>query len=407
MSNPEQTYRIAAIDLGTVSSRLVLAEVCGGAILSSRKHTEITDLGEGVDATGRFCAAAVERVATACAGFVEEARAFGAERVCTTCTSAARDAENAEDLLGRLRELGLKPQVIAGTTEARLTFFGVAHDFEGERILVADSGGGSTELASGTYAVEPPAFELDGVRSLDIGCRRVTEKFLASDPATHEQIEAASAWAEEQFDAYWNERAADEGVGASAAGVVADTPAAPVAGTSDSASAEGVGDDHVASSAAPVVSKGNDPVGPDVASAESATPVSANSAAVVNSAASRPERLVAVGGTVTTLVAMVHQLKTYDPAFVHLHDLSLSEVERAIEVMSALTAEQIADLPGIQPKRARVILAGALVIRALMRTGGYSTLTVSENSLLAGMAATINEVLDGQPTTIGWTPELS
>ncbi len=414
MSNPEQTYRIAAIDLGTVSSRLVLAEVRGGAILSSRKHTEITDLGEGVDATGRFCAAAVERVATACAGFVEEARAFGAERVCTTCTSAARDAENAEDLLGRLRGLGLKPQVIAGTTEARLTFFGVAHDFEGERILVADSGGGSTELASGTYAVEPPAFELDGVRSLDIGCRRVTEKFLASDPATLEQIEAASAWAEEQFAAYWNERAADEGVAADDGDAVDPSAGASFVSVSESnepvgpvaASSEGVGDDHVASSAAPVASKGNDPVSSDAASAESA---SASPAAAANSApaTSRPERLVAVGGTVTTLVAMVHELKTYDPAFVHLHDLSLSEVERAIEVMSGLTAERIAGLPGIQPKRARVILAGALVIRALMRTGGYGALTVSENSLLAGMAATINEVLDGQPTTIGWTPELS
>ncbi len=414
MSNPKQTYRIAAIDLGTVSSRLVLAEVRGGAILSSRKHTEITDLGEGVDATGRFCAAAVERVATACAGFVEEARAFGAECVCTTCTSAARDAENAEGLLSRLRELGLKPQVIAGTTEARLTFFGVAHDFEGERILVADSGGGSTELASGTYAVEPPAFELDGVRSLDIGCRRVTEKFLASDPAAPEQIEAASAWAEEQFAAYWNERAAGEGVGAS---VDDDGAADASAGASfvsvsesnepvgpDAASSEGVGDDHVASSAAPVVSKGNDSASSDAPSSES---VSSSPAQATVPAASRPERLVAVGGTVTTLVAMVHELKTYDPTFVHLHELSLAEVERAIEVMSGLTAEQIAGLPGIQPKRAHVILAGALVIRALMRTGGYSTLTVSENSLLAGMAATINEVLDGQPTTIGWTPELS
>ena len=121
-------YKVAAIDLGTVSSRLVLAQVEAGAIVESSKHTEITDLGEGVDATGRFCEAAVERVLAACRTFVDEARAFGAVCVCTTCTSAARDASNAALLLDGLRELGLKPQVIPGEVEARLTFFGVAHD---------------------------------------------------------------------------------------------------------------------------------------------------------------------------------------------------------------------------------------------------------------------------------------
>lgn len=115
-------YKVAAIDLGTVSSRLVLAQVEAGAIVESSKHTEITDLGEGVDATGRFCEAAVERVLAACRMFVDEARAFGAVRICTTCTSAARDASNAALLLDGLRELGLEPQVIPGEVEARLTF---------------------------------------------------------------------------------------------------------------------------------------------------------------------------------------------------------------------------------------------------------------------------------------------
>lgn len=173
-------YKVAAIDLGTVSSRLVLAQVEGGAIVESSKHTEITDLGEGVDATGRFCEAAVERVLAACRMFVDEARAFGAACICTTCTSAARDASNAALLLDGLRELGLEPQVIPGEVEARLTFFGVAHDFAGERIIVADSGGGSTELATGVYAPERGVFALEGTRSLDIGCRRVTERFFSA-----------------------------------------------------------------------------------------------------------------------------------------------------------------------------------------------------------------------------------
>ena len=332
-------YKVAAIDLGTVSSRLVLAQVEGGAIVESSKHTEITDLGEGVDATGRFCEAAVERVLAACRMFVDEARAFGAVCICTTCTSAARDASNAALLLDGLRELGLEPQVIPGEVEARLTFFGVAHDFAGERIIVADSGGGSTELATGVYAPERGVyapergvFALEGTRSLDIGCRRVTERFFSALPPADGELAAAAAWANEQFAGYFESLPVDF---------------------------------------------------------------------------ERAERLVAVGGTVTTLVALVHELEPYDSSFVHLRELSLERVSAAIERMSTLDADSIAALPGVQPKRAGVILAGAVVIRELMRAGGYKTLTVSENSLLAGMAATINETLDGAIPTIGWTPSLS
>lgn len=332
-------YKVAAIDLGTVSSRLVLAQVEGGAIVESSKHTEITDLGEGVDATGRFCEAAVERVLAACRMFVDEARAFGAACICTTCTSAARDASNAALLLDGLRELGLEPQVIPGEVEARLTFFGVAHDFAGERIIVADSGGGSTELATGVYApergvfaLERGVFALEGTRSLDIGCRRVTERFFSALPPADGELAAAANWAGEQFAAYFG-------------GLPSDFE--------------------------------------------------------------RAERLVAVGGTVTTLVALVHELEPYDSSFVHLRELSLDQVSAAIERMSALDVAGIAALPGVQPKRAGVILAGAVVIRELMRAGGYDALTVSENSLLAGMAATINETLDGATPTIAWTPSLS
>ena len=339
-------YKVAAIDLGTVSSRLVLAQVEGGAIVESSKHTEITDLGEGVDATGRFCEAAVERVLAACRMFVDEARAFGAACICTTCTSAARDASNAALLLDGLRDLGLEPQVIPGEVEARLTFFGVAHDFAGERIIVADSGGGSTELATGVYApergvfalergvfaLERGVFALEGTRSLDIGCRRVTERFFSALPPADDELAVAAAWAGDQFSAYF----------------------------------EGLPSNF-----------------------------------------ERAERLVAVGGTVTTLVALVHELEPYDSSFVHLRELSMEQISDAIDRMSTLDVGGIAALPGVQPKRAGVILAGAVVIRELMRAGGYKTLTVSENSLLAGMVATINETLDGELPTIGWTPTLS
>lgn len=144
--------RFATIDLGTVSSRLLCATVRDGVVVNSTKRTVITDLGEGVDASGVFAPGAIERVTRVCGEFVNEARAYGATCVSTTLTSAARDVSNGEKLLGRLRDLGLEPQVISGNVEARLTFYGVAHDFPGERIAVADSGGGSTELVVGAYA---------------------------------------------------------------------------------------------------------------------------------------------------------------------------------------------------------------------------------------------------------------
>ncbi len=319
--------KIAAIDLGTVSSRLLCAEMSNGQITASTKRTIITDLGERVDATGVFAPAAIDRVVQACAEFVREAREFGAQHVCCTLTSAARDVSNGNELLDRLRDLGLVPQVIPGEVEARLTFYGVAHDFAGERIAVADSGGGSTELVVGRAS--DGGLELDCAESLNIGCRRVTERFFSSVPPSADELDKAAAWARAQFEPYW-------------AGL-----------------------------------------------------------------ANRPERLVAVGGTVTTLVAMAHELAVYDSHFVHLRDLTIEQVEDGIDRMRSLTVEQIAQLPGIQAKRAPVILAGAIVARELMRAGGYGRLTVSENSLLAGAAATIYEAAVSGRTAIGWIPELS
>lgn len=319
--------KIAAIDLGTVSSRLLCAEMSNGQITASIKRTVITDLGERVDATGVFAPAAIDRVTQACAEFVRKAREFGAQHVCCTLTSAARDVSNGNDLLDRLRDLGLVPQVIPGEVEARLTFYGVAHDFANERIAVADSGGGSTELVVGRAC--DGGLELDCTESLNIGCRRVTERFFSSAPPSADELAEAAAWARAQFEPYW-------------AGL-----------------------------------------------------------------ANRPERLVAVGGTVTTLVAMVHELAVYDSHFVHLRDLTIERVEDGIDRMRSLTVEQIAQLPGIQAKRAPVILAGAIVVRELMRAGGYGRLTVSENSLLAGAAATIYEAAMSGRTVIGWIPELS
>lgn len=321
--------KVAAIDLGTVSSRLLCVTIRDGAIVDSRKSTVITDLGEGVDATGLFALAAIDRVIAACDEFVDEIRAYGASYVSTTLTSAARDVSNGDALLDRLRALGLKPEVISGRIEARLTFYGVAHDFPGERIAVADSGGGSTELVVGACvpAGLNAGLELERVESLNIGCRRVTERFFSKMPPRADELERAVAWMRPRFKAYWD------------------------------------------------------------------------------TLPSRPDRLVAVGGTVTSLVAFARGLVEYDSRFVHLQNLTMEQVDDAIDFMRGLYVEEIAALPGIQEKRAPVILAGALTMRELMRAGGYNRLTVSENSLLAGVAATMFEAIQTKETAIGWRPE--
>ena len=323
-----RAHRIAAFDLGTVSSRLLLAEVEDGRVVRSSKRTVITELGEGVDASGLFAEAAVRRVLDACEGFLREVAGFGPERVCTTLTSAARDVSNGERLLRELEALGLAPQVIPGEVEARLTFYGVARDFPGERIAVADSGGGSTEIAVGSCVPGEP-LSLECAQSLNIGCRRVFDKFLASDPATDGEFAAARAWVRPQFDAYW---AALE---------------------------------------------------------------------------SRPERLVAVGGTVTTLSALAQGMEVYDSHRVHLSELSLGDIEAGFERMRGLTRVQVGELPAVQPERARVLPAGTLVIRELVAAGGYTAITVSENSIMAGVVQTVAELLDGREPAIGWTPRLS
>ena len=187
--------RVAVVDIGTFTSRLAVAEVADGRVVDLEKRTKITDLGQGVAQSGRLAPEAIGRVVECVESYAKAARASGVEACVTTLTSAARDAENAEELLDQLRALGLEPQVIPGEVEGSLTFLGVAQDAPKETILVADSGGGSTELALGS---------LEGgvlnVRSLNIGCRRITDLFLSrNDPPTAADVAEARAWAAEQF----------------------------------------------------------------------------------------------------------------------------------------------------------------------------------------------------------------
>jgi len=178
--------RVAAIDCGTNSIRLLVADLADGGLTDVVRRMEIVRLGQGVDRTGRLAPEAIERTRLALTGYVTELRELGAERVRMVATSASRDAENAADFRTMvLATLGVEPDVITGDEEASLSFAGAVTGLRAEPpYLVADIGGGSTELVLGTPTV-------DAALSMDIGCVRMTERHLHDDPPTAAQITAA------------------------------------------------------------------------------------------------------------------------------------------------------------------------------------------------------------------------
>ena len=189
---------LAAIDIGTVTARLALAQVEDGRVIRMAKYTQIVNLGEGADKAKRLLPEAIHRCVGCVSSYVDYAEKEGAEVVVCTLTSAARDAENAPDLGMGLASLGLEPMIIPGEIEGALTFLGVSHDFENHRILVADSGGGSTELVVGTLVGQSVTqgtnqqLDINFVESVDLGCRRLTERFnLSSDYPLAKDIDGA------------------------------------------------------------------------------------------------------------------------------------------------------------------------------------------------------------------------
>lgn len=180
--------RIAVIDMGTVSTRLLVADCDAQSIKPLYRDLHITDLGEDRANNNFLTEGAIQRTLQAVRECYEKAVSFGFDICVSILTSAARDAENIDELLNALREIGLEPQVIEGKVEAQLSFLGVAQDFLNKRILVVDIGGGSTELVVGSLFKHEDDesglynFELESVRSFDIGCKRMSELFEKHDP---------------------------------------------------------------------------------------------------------------------------------------------------------------------------------------------------------------------------------
>jgi exopolyphosphatase/guanosine-5'-triphosphate,3'-diphosphate pyrophosphatase len=193
--------RVAAIDCGTNSIRLLVADVAresGGRPRLADVHREmrVVRLGQGVDATGRLSSHALDRTWRALADYAAIIGASGAVRTRMVATSATRDAQNRADFIEMVRStLGQDPEVISGDEEAELTFAGAVGDLDPVTgpFLVVDIGGGSTELVIGRR--DGATNDLAGGISLDIGCVRITERILRSDPPTPAERDEARRWA--------------------------------------------------------------------------------------------------------------------------------------------------------------------------------------------------------------------
>jgi exopolyphosphatase / guanosine-5'-triphosphate,3'-diphosphate pyrophosphatase len=177
---------IASLDLGTNSTRVLVARPTDGGIEVLDRRNTITRLGQGVGARGRLAPDAVERTLACLRGYHEILDRHGVERVRVAATSASRDAANRDEFFDAVEALiGTRPELLSGDEEGRLSFRGATGELDPATgpFLVVDIGGGSTEFIVGTDRVE-------GVMSADIGCVRLTEKFLLHDPPQPEELSA-------------------------------------------------------------------------------------------------------------------------------------------------------------------------------------------------------------------------
>ncbi len=322
--------RVAAIDCGTNSIRLLIADVdpASATLGDVDRRMEVVRLGEGVDRTRRFADAALRRTFDACERYAEAIRAAGAERVRFVATSASRDVVNRDAFVaGVVAAIGAEPEVISGDEEAALSFAGatlelLATDHE-RPFLVVDIGGGSTEFVLGDGA-EPAQLHdhlRQGVKhggkqgmgmeacSVDVGCVRLTERHLHSDPPTATEVAAAR-----------------EEV---AAGVA-------LAG----------GTVHL----------------------------------------DRTRTLVGLAGSVTTVAATALDLPAYDAERLHHAQLTAADVRAAVDRLVGMSRAERAALPFMHPGRVDVIGAGALVLEGVLDAVPVDELVVSEHDILDGIA---------------------
>jgi exopolyphosphatase/guanosine-5'-triphosphate,3'-diphosphate pyrophosphatase len=283
--------RVGVVDLGTNSTRLLVADVNDGNVDEVERRAEITRLGEGVDERHKLLPLPIARVRNVLAEFRRELDAQGAERVLALGTSAVRDAENGEAFLGEVEwSYGWTTRLLTGDEEAALTCKGVANGRPlTEDTLVLDIGGGSTELITARTCV-----------SLDIGSVRLTERFLRTDPPTRDELDACATAVREALPGL------------------------------------------------------------------------------------EPTNAIGVAGTITSLAAL--ELGHYDREQIHGRRLSREQVEAQLERLASVPLAERRRLPGLEPGRAPVIVAGAVIVDEVLRRYQLEGLKVSERDLLHGAA---------------------
>jgi exopolyphosphatase / guanosine-5'-triphosphate,3'-diphosphate pyrophosphatase len=318
--------RVAAIDCGTNSLRLLIADVdpLRHELTDVTRRMEIVRLGQGVDATGRLAPEALDRTMRMLASYAADIKAAGAVAVRMVATSATRDAANAADFtIGVQRTVGVLPEVISGREEAGLSFAGATAELAAEApagagprpeppFLVVDIGGGSTEFVLGKTGGDAQLGGDLAAISVDIGCVRLTERHLHGDPPTSAQVAAATA----DID-----RALDQ---------VAATIAVQDART-----------------------------------------------------------LVGLAGSVTSVTAIALDLQTYDPSRTHHARIPAAAVDAVTRQLLGQTHRERAAIGSLHPGRVDVIAAGALVLDRAMQRFGFADVVTSEHDILDGIAWSI------------------
>jgi exopolyphosphatase/guanosine-5'-triphosphate,3'-diphosphate pyrophosphatase len=290
--------RVAAVDLGTNSTRLLVADVGDGRIDEVARRLTITRLGEGVDERRRLLPVPIARVRNCLAEYRRELEELGAERTLCIATSSVRDAENGEAFLGEIEwSYGFTTRLLSGGDEAAMMIRGVtAGRAPLDGVLVVDIGGGSTELVVASKG------EATFSTSLDVGCVRVTERFLRSDPPSRPELAAAGGYVRSLL--------------------------------------------------------------PDL----------------------EARAAIGVAGTVTTLATLDLGDAEYDPARTHGHRIPLASVEEQLERLAGMTTEERLAVPGVEPGRAPVIVAGVVVLREVITAYELDEIEVSERDVLHGAA---------------------
>ncbi len=354
--------RIAILDIGTVSTRLLIADcdLDGGLdgdldagldggnkrITQLYREARITNLGEGLLDSGFLSEQALNRVTEVVDAYLDimrdykmdvQASAGSLKNVLAVATSAARDASNSCELVDLLAKRGIELCVISGESEASIAFTGATYDFEGSNILVADIGGGSTELSFGdaaavadaagatgaaaAEATDPAAFAFSTAakdissssptmrktHSFDVGCRRLTEMFLQDEPPNKDSLITARKWVKAELCSFF---------------------------------------------------EGNDV---------------------------EVEQLIAVAGTATSLIAILKQMERYDSSQVHKSTASRRDLIATLERLASMDLETRKQVVGLQAARASVIVAGLLILDVVMELAEVSMLHVSENDGMLGL----------------------